>query len=69
VQFHPEMTSEILASWIALGGAAEIDQFGMTVEDLVRQTEARDAANRERAHRLVDQFLDRVWVESEQSSR
>jgi hypothetical protein len=52
-----------------MGGAAEIDQFGMTVEDLVRQTEARDAANRERAHRLVDQFLDRVWVESEQSSR
>lgn len=69
VQFHPEMTSEILASWIAMGGAAEIDQFGMTVEDLVRQTEARDAANRERAHRLVDQFLDRVWMKSEQSSR
>lgn len=69
VQFHPEMTSEILASWIAMGGAAEIDQFGMTVEDLVRQTAARDAANRERAHRLVDQFLDHVWLESEQSSR
>ena len=30
VQFHPEMNSEILASWIATGGADEIDRFGIT---------------------------------------
>jgi GMP synthase-like glutamine amidotransferase len=59
VQFHPEMNSEILAAWIATGGAEEIDRFGMTLDDLVRQTAEREISNREKAHRLVDQFLDR----------
>jgi GMP synthase-like glutamine amidotransferase len=58
VQFHPEMTSEILTSWIATGGADEVDQFGIKLEDLVRETAERDLSNRDRAHRLVDQFLD-----------
>jgi len=65
VQFHPEMTSEILASWIATGGAAEVDQFGMELETLVRQTTESDASNRKRAHRLVDQFLDRMLLQPE----
>lgn len=69
VQFHPEMTSEILTSWIATGGAAEIDQFGMELETLVRQTAENDVSNRERAHRLVDQFLDRMIVQPEPSAR
>ncbi len=65
VQFHPEMSSAILASWIATGGAEEINKLGITVEELVRQTAQRDASNRERAHRQVDLFLDRVAVQSE----
>ncbi|HEY6686914.1 MAG TPA: gamma-glutamyl-gamma-aminobutyrate hydrolase family protein [Propionibacteriaceae bacterium] len=69
VQFHPEMTSEILASWIATGGAAEVDQFGMELETRVSQTAESDASNRERAHRLVDQFLDRMIVQPEPSGR
>ena len=68
VQFHPEMTSEILASWIATGGAEEITRFGIKLNDLVRQTADQDAANRERAHRLVDQFLDRVAARPELSA-
>ena len=59
VQFHPEITREILASWMANGGTEEMDRFGMSVDQLVRQTAERDPSNRERAHRLVDQFLDR----------
>jgi GMP synthase-like glutamine amidotransferase len=65
VQFHPEMSSAILASWIATGGAEEINKLGITVEELVRQTTERDASNRERAHKLVDLFLDNVAVQSE----
>jgi GMP synthase-like glutamine amidotransferase len=68
VQFHPEMTSEILASWITTGGAAEIDRFGLDLAELVRQTAERDTSNRERAHRLVDLFLDRMAVRSELST-
>jgi GMP synthase-like glutamine amidotransferase len=59
VQFHPEMTSEILASWLATGGTDEVDQLGIDLEELVRETAKRDATNRGRAHRLVDQVLDR----------
>ena len=69
VQFHPEMTSEILASWMSMGGAEEIDKFGLDLEDLVRQTAERDSTNRERAHRLVDQFLDRMAVGPEPSAK
>ena len=65
VQFHPEMNSAILASWIATGGAEEMNKYGMSVDELVRQTAERDPYNRERAHKLVDLFLDRVAVQSE----
>jgi GMP synthase-like glutamine amidotransferase len=65
VQFHPEMSSTILDSWIATGGAAEMKRLGMSVEELVRQTAERDASNRDRAHKLVDLFLDCVAVRSE----
>ena len=65
VQFHPEMSSAILASWMATGGVEEITKLGITVEELVRQTAERDISNRERAHQLVDLFLDRVAVRSE----
>jgi GMP synthase-like glutamine amidotransferase len=65
VQFHPEMNSAILASWMATGGAEEMDRLGLNVDELVRQTDERDASNRERAHKLVDLFLDHVAVRSE----
>jgi GMP synthase-like glutamine amidotransferase len=67
VQFHPEMNSEILASWIATGGADEIDRFGMSLDQLVRQTADRDPSNRQRAHRLVDQFLHHMTKGSQPS--
>jgi GMP synthase-like glutamine amidotransferase len=60
VQFHPEMTPEILAGWFATGGKKDIDRFGLDGPALQAQTEAWDPVNRERAHRLVDAFLDRV---------
>jgi GMP synthase-like glutamine amidotransferase len=65
VQFHPEMSSAILASWMATGGVEEITKLGITVDQLVHQTAERDTSNRERAHQLVDLFLDRVAVRSE----
>ena len=64
VQFHPEMSEEILATWMVNGGAEEMARFGMGIDELVRQTAERNASNRERAHRLVDQFLDRVSAAS-----
>ena len=65
VQFHPEMNSAILASWMATGGTEEMNALGMDVDTLVMQTAERDASNRERAHKLVDLFLDHVATRSE----
>jgi len=60
VQFHPEMTPDILGRWFAAGGEKDIDRFGLGGRALQDQTRACDPVNRERAHRLVDAFLDRV---------
>lgn len=65
VQFHPEMTSRILSGWLATGGTKDLARFGMARAELERQTRNRDAANRQRAHRLVDAFLDRVATGAE----
>ena len=65
VQFHPEMTSEILAGWFAAGGTKDVDAFGLDAEELRRQTLDRGHANRARAHRLVDAFLDRVATDDD----
>lgn len=69
VQFHPEMTSEILATWFAAGGAEDVKKFGLEAGDLERQTRERDQASRERAHRLVDAFLDRLAPGDEAGGR
>jgi GMP synthase-like glutamine amidotransferase len=65
VEFHPEMSSPILASWIATGGAGEMIKLGIQVDELLRQTAQRDTSNRARAHQLVDLFLDRIAVQSQ----
>ena len=60
VQFHPEMTPEILDGWFATGGTEDVEAFGLDAEDLRAETRERAGANRGRARRLVDAFLDRV---------
>lgn len=69
VQFHPEMTSQILAGWLATGGQADVARFGLEGAELQRRTRECDAANRERARRLVDAFLDRVAAGYEAEDR
>ncbi|TVZ84878.1 type 1 glutamine amidotransferase [Streptomyces sp. BK340] len=58
VQFHPELTPETLAAWLAHGGDTQARQLGLSTEQLLLRTreESRDA--RLRAHQLVDSFLE-----------
>jgi GMP synthase-like glutamine amidotransferase len=60
VQFHPELTPDSLQGWLANGGAAFARALGVDPEDLVAETARLAEANRERAHRLVDAFLDHI---------
>ncbi|MFF8432332.1 hypothetical protein ACF07Y_45870 [Streptomyces sp. NPDC016566] len=58
VQFHPELTPETLAAWLAHGGDTQALQLGLSPEQLLLRTreESRDA--RLRANQLVDSFLE-----------
>ncbi|GAA1165958.1 type 1 glutamine amidotransferase [Nocardioides aquiterrae] len=60
VQFHPELTSTMLAGWLANGGNGKAREFGLDPADLLARTTAVDSRSRARAHALVDGFLARV---------
>jgi GMP synthase-like glutamine amidotransferase len=59
VQFHPEVTVDIVADWV-FGGRAKLERDGVDSQRLLTETRAQDAANRARARRLLDSFMDRV---------
>ena len=59
VQFHPEVTPEIVAKWVEGGGEA-LAREGIDRERLLAETHEWDAENRRRAWRLLDVFAERV---------
>ena len=59
VQFHPEVTAEIVASWISQDGVA-LRRQGLDPARLLAETRERDAENRARALRLMEVFVDQV---------
>lgn len=59
VQFHPELTSHMLSLWLDNGGAEIARGRGIDVEDMHARAVAEDAAAEQRAHALVDTFIDR----------
>ncbi len=60
VQFHPELTSEMLRGWLDDGGTEQARARGLDPDELFATTLVEDAAGRTRARALVDAFLDRV---------
>lgn len=60
VQFHPELTEEILRTWLSLGLHGQASGLGLNPDALLATTrELREEARRQ-AHGLVDAFLDQV---------
>jgi GMP synthase-like glutamine amidotransferase len=59
VQFHPEVTNEIVEEWVSLGGD-QLVRHGVEAERLLAETQALAGENRSRAWRLMDLFMDRV---------
>ena len=60
VQFHPELTAATLHGWLELGGRGKVEADGQDPDVLYQHSlaEGEDAA--QRAHALVDAFLDQV---------
>lgn len=59
VQFHPEVTPQIVAHWVR-AGRPELDAAGVGADGLLQQTRARAAESRAASLRLLDTFGERV---------
>jgi GMP synthase-like glutamine amidotransferase len=68
VQFHPEVTADIVADWIARG-ADRLARAGVDPARFLAETQERDDENRERARGLLDAFWARVAGLTESRSR
>ena len=60
VQFHPEVTANIVKHWLESGGAAELVRVGIDRDALEASLEAREPTVRRRTHALVDRFCDHI---------
>jgi GMP synthase-like glutamine amidotransferase len=56
VQFHPEVTNEIVEEWVSLGGD-QLTRHGVDGVRLLAETRERAGENRARAWRLLDAFV------------
>jgi GMP synthase-like glutamine amidotransferase len=59
VQFHPEVSPDILAAWIA-GSGERLDELGVDVDAFQRETQRRAPQSRTAAHRLFARVLTRL---------
>lgn len=59
VQFHPEVTVDIVGDWVG-DGLDQLARAGLDPERLLAETRELDAGNRERAWQLFDAFVERV---------
>lgn len=57
MQFHPEVSYDTLDGWLVWGGDKVVEREGLSVDVLLAQTKAEEAAARKRAHDLVDAFF------------
>lgn len=60
VQFHPEVTLEIVSGWLDKGAGREPQAGIVSAEKLLEDTARNIVGNRVRAHRLFDQFV--LWA-------
>jgi GMP synthase-like glutamine amidotransferase len=59
LQFHPEVTPEIVRRWGA-GGTNDAERYGVDFEAVFALSDQLAQSNRRRCHTLVDAFLDEI---------
>jgi GMP synthase-like glutamine amidotransferase len=60
LQFHPEVNTEVLESWLAADGEAQLAEAGVAVPALLAQTRLLTGAAAARAEALVRRFVTDV---------
>lgn len=58
VQFHPEVTSRLVASWFAAGGDAKVIAAGIDPDELVEETSRLATESQPALERMLDWWLD-----------
>jgi GMP synthase-like glutamine amidotransferase len=59
LQFHPEVTNEIMDSWVATY-RHELDEHGVDPDQLLAETHERAEEHRDLSRRLLDAFLEKI---------
>ena len=60
LQFHPEVTVDVLEAWLSTGGAEQLAEVGVAVEPLLSRTRLLAGAAAARADTLVRRFVTDV---------
>lgn len=60
LQFHPEVTDEVIAAWLKPGGGAELERLGIDPGALIEQARSLADGAATRAHELVRRFVTDV---------
>ena len=60
LQFHPEVSTEVLEVWLATGGQEQLAEVGVAVPPLLAQTRALTTAAAARAETLIRRFVTEV---------
>ena len=58
VQFHPEVTAPLLASWCAAGGDRKLIDSGIDPEELIEETAQLSRVSQSALERMVDWWLE-----------
>jgi GMP synthase-like glutamine amidotransferase len=60
VQFHPEMTADLIASWCKVDGGGEMVEAGLDIDEVIEQSRALEVDTQPALERMLDWFLDDI---------
>ncbi len=60
VQFHPEMTADLIASWCEAGGDQELVIAGVDPDEVIEQSRRLAVESQPALERMLDWFLDEI---------
>jgi GMP synthase-like glutamine amidotransferase len=60
VQFHPEMTGDLIASWCQVDGGWEMVEVGLDIDEVIAQSRQMEIDTQAALETMLDWFLDDV---------
>lgn len=60
VQFHPEVTAPLLASWFEVGGDRKVIEVGIDPDELIEETARLARVSQPALERMIDWWLDHI---------